>query len=140
AMFEIGRSEGLSAYGYKEFAGNHAALGRAVIGYTFPFLRAPIHLPSRLIVPGIAPGLAAGVHAGWTEVSGPGAQAALLELGTTIDPVTGLPAPISRPTNGVRASAEFLLTFFNGSFALGVTRPIDTQGPWKFTGRLGQGF
>jgi hypothetical protein len=139
-MFEIGSGEGLSAYGYKEFAGNRAALGRAVIGYTFPFLRAPIHLPSRLIVPGIAPGLAAGVHAGWTEVSGPGAQAALLELGTTIDPVTGLPVPISRPTRGVRASAEFLLTFFNGSFALGVTRQIDIQGAWKFTGRLGQGF
>jgi hypothetical protein len=140
AMFEIGSGEGLSAYHYKEFAGNHAALGRAVIGYTFPFLRAPIHLPSRLIVPGIAPGLAAGIHAGWTEVSGPAAQAALLELGTTIDPVTGLPVPVSRPTRGVRASAEFLLTFFNGSFALGVTRPIDTRGPWKFTGRLGQGF
>jgi hypothetical protein len=73
-------------------------------------------------------------------VSGPAAQAALLELGTTIDPVTGLPVPVSRPTRVVRASAEFLLTFFNGSFALGVTRPIDTRGPWKFTGRLGQGF
>jgi hypothetical protein len=91
-------------------------------------------------VPGIAPGLAAGIHAGWTEVSGPGARAALLELGTTLDPVTGMPVPISRPTRGVRASAEFLLTFFNGSFALGVTRQIDIQGAWKFTGRLGQGF
>ncbi|HEY3744864.1 MAG TPA: hypothetical protein VGL17_01395 [Gemmatimonadaceae bacterium] len=139
-MFEIGSGEGLSAYGYKEFAGNHAALARAVIGYTFPILRAPIHLPSRLIVPGIAPGVAAGIHAGWTEVSGPAAEAALLELGTTIDAVTGLPVAVSRPTNGVRASAEFLLTFFNGAFALGVTRPIDTRGPWKFTGRLGQGF
>ena len=140
AMFELGSGEGLSAYGYKEFAGNHAALGRAVVGYTFPFLRAPIQFPSRLIVPGIAPGVAAGVHAGWTEVSGAAAQAALLELGTTIDPVTGLPIPVSRPTNGVRASAEFLLTFFNGAFSLGVTRPIDTRGAWKFTGRLGQGF
>ena len=140
AMFEIGSGEGLSAYGYKEFAGNHAALARAVVGYTFPFLRAPIHLPSRLIAPGIAPGIAAGVHAGWTEVSGSAAQEALLELGTTVDPVTGLLVPVSRPTEGVRASAEFLLTFFNGSFALGVTRPIDTRGPWKFTGRLGQGF
>jgi hypothetical protein len=139
-MFELGSGEGLSAYGYKEFAGDRAALARAVVGYTFPILRAPIHLPSRLIVPGIAPGLAAGVHAGWTEVSGPAAQAALLELGMTVDPATGLLVPVSRPTRGIRASAEFLLTFFNGSFALGVTRPIDTQGPWKFTGRLGQGF
>ncbi|MGI8401607.1 MAG: hypothetical protein ACR2NS_08415 [Gemmatimonadaceae bacterium] len=140
AMFEIGSGEGLSAYGYKEFAGDRAALARAVVGYTFPFLGAPIHLPSRLIVPGIAPGLAAGIHAGWTEVSGPAAQAALLELGTTTDPVTGLAVPVARSTRGVRASAEFLVTFFNGALGLGVTRPIDTRGAWKFTGRLGQGF
>src|SRR5256714_653925 len=67
AMFELGGDEGLSGYGYKEFAGDNAALGRAVIGYTFPFLRAPIHLPSELIVPGIAPGGAAGVPLGWPE-------------------------------------------------------------------------
>jgi len=111
-----------------------------VIGYTFPFLRAPIRLPSNLFVPGIAPGLAAGVHAGWTEVSSPAAQRALLELGTTTDSVTGLMVPVSRPTDGVRASAEFLLTFFNGALAAGVTRQIDRRGPWKFTARMGQGF
>jgi hypothetical protein len=115
-------------------------LGRAVIGYTFPFLRAPMRLPSNLFVPGIAPGVAAGIHAGWTEVSTPAAQLALLELGTTTDTVTGLMVPISRPTNGVRASAEFLLTFFNGALAVGVARQIDKRGPWKWTARMGQGF
>jgi hypothetical protein len=140
AMFEIGKAEGLSAYGYKEFAGDRAALARAVIGYTFPLLRAPIHLPSRLIVPGIAPGVAAGIHAGWTEASNAAAQSALVELGTAIDPVTGISIPVSRPTNGVRASAEFLLTFFNGALGAGVARAIDTRGAWKFTGRMGQGF
>ena len=140
AMFEIGGAEGLSAYGYKEFAGDHAMLSRAVLGYTFPFLRAPIHLPSDLIVPGIAPGVAAGIHAAWTEVSNQKAAIALMELGTVIDSVTGLPVPVSRATDGVRASAEFLITFFNGALAAGVTRPIDTRGPWKFTARMGQGF
>jgi hypothetical protein len=140
AMFEIGGAEGLTAYEYKEFAGDHAMLGRAVIGYTFPFLRAPMRLPSNLFVPGIAPGVAAGIHAGWTEVSTPAAQLALLELGTTTDTVTGLMVPISRPTNGVRASAEFLLTFFNGALAVGVARQIDKRGPWKWTARMGQGF
>ncbi len=139
-MFELGGDEGLTAYSYKEFAGDNAALGRAVLGYTLPFLRAPIQLPSRLIVPGLAPGVAAGIHAGWTEISGPPAQRALLELGTTIDPVTSLPVPLSRPTDGVRASAEFLFTLFNGAAAAGVTRVIDTHGPWKFTARIGQGF
>jgi hypothetical protein len=139
-MFELGGDEGLTAYHYKEFAGDNAALARAVLGYTFPFLRAPIRLPSRLIVPGLAPGVAAGIHGGWTEISGPAAQRALLELGTTTDTVTGLAVPISRPTNGVRASAEFLFTLFNGAAGVGVTRVIDTRGPWKFTARMGQGF
>jgi hypothetical protein len=140
AMFEIGRSEGLRSYGYKEFAGDRAALGRAVVGYTLPFLRAPIRLPGRLILPGLAPGVAAGIHAGWTDASGPEAEAALLELGATPDSVTGALVPLSRTTDGVRASAEFLVTFFSGALAVGVTRPIDRQGPWKFTGRIGQGF
>ena len=139
AMFEIGSGEGLSAYGYKEFGGDRAMLSRAVLGYTFPFLRAPIHLPSELIVPGIAPGVAAGIHAAWTEVSNQKAAAALLELGTTSD-ASGTIFPVSRPTDGVRASAEFLITFFNGAVAAGITRQIDTRGPWKFTARMGQGF
>jgi hypothetical protein len=140
AMFEIGRSEGLRSYGYKEFAGDRAALSRAVVGYTLPLLRAPIRLPGRLIIPGIAPGIAAGIHAGWTDVSGPEAEAVLLELGATTDSVSGALVPLSRPTDGVRASAEFLVTFFSGALAVGVTRPIDRQGPWRFTGRIGQGF
>ncbi len=140
ALFELGGNEGLTAYGYKEFAGDNAALARVVIGYTFPFLRAPMRFPGQFIVPGIAPGVAAGVHAGWTEISNAAAQRALVELGTKVDPATGLTVPISRPTDGVRTTAEFLLTFFNGALAVGVARPIDTQGPWKWTARMGQGF
>jgi hypothetical protein len=140
SLFEIGSSEGLSAYGYKEFAGDRVVLGRAVLGYTFPFLHAPMHLPSRLILPGLAPGLAAGIHAGWTEISSASAQQALLELGSVLDTASGERRALSRPTEGVRASAEFLLTFFSGSVAVGVTRQIDRSGPWKLTARMGQGF
>ncbi len=140
AMFEIGRGEGLSAFGYKEFGGDRAAIMRAVAGYTFPFLRAPIHLPSQLIVPGLAPGVAAGIHSAWADVSGPDAERALLELGTRFDPATGATILVSRRTDGVRASAEVLLTFFSGALAVGATRQIDKRAPWKFTGRIGQGF
>ncbi|MGH7603600.1 MAG: hypothetical protein ACRENK_06325 [Gemmatimonadaceae bacterium] len=139
-MFEIGSGEGLAAYGYKEFAGDRAALARAVLGYTLPVLRAPMHFPSHLIVPGVAPGVAAGIHAAWTDVSGPAAQRALEELGTTTNPGSALVVAVSRPTEGVRASAEFLFTLFNGALAAGVTRVIDTRGDWKFTARIGQGF
>jgi hypothetical protein len=140
ALFEVGSGEGLSAFGYKEFAGNRAALARAVVGYTLPILRAPMHLPSRLIVPGVAPGIAAGIHSAWTEVSNQSAQSALIELGTVTDPSTGNVVPVSRATDGVRSSAEFLLTFFNGAVAAGIARQIDTHGPWKLTARMGQGF
>ncbi|HYN82347.1 MAG TPA: hypothetical protein VES88_12655 [Gemmatimonadaceae bacterium] len=139
-MFEIGSSEGLSAYDYKEFAGDRAGIVRTVIGYTFPFLRAPMRLPSQLIAPGIAPGIAAGIHAAWTEVSSPAAETALLLLGSRLDTATSQLIPLSRPTDGIRASAEVLLTFFSGALAAGVARPIDHAGPWKFTGRIGQGF
>jgi hypothetical protein len=139
-MFEIGRSEGLNAYQYKEFGGDRAAIADAVIGYTFPFLRAPIRLPDQLIAPGLAPGIAAGIHGAWTEVSSAAAERALLELGTRTDSNIGVMTPLSRPTDGVRASAEVLLTFFSGALAIGVARPIDHSGPWKLTGRIGQGF
>lgn len=137
-MFELGGDLGLAGFDYKEFAGDRAALIRTVLGYTFPVLRAPIRLPSALVLPGLAPGIAAGVHGGWTEVSSDAARAALFKLGTRVTE-NGL-VPISQPTERMRASAEFLVTFFSGALALGVTRPIDEPSKWKFTSRIGQGF
>ena len=139
-MFELGGDLGLSAYDYKEFAGDRAALVRTVVGYTLPILRAPIRLPSLLVLPGLAPGVAAGVHGGWAEISGAKARQALLELGAREDSAGNATIPLSRPTAGMRASAEFLVTFFSGALAFGVTRAIDQPDKWKFTGRIGQGF
>ena len=139
-MFELGGDLGLSAYDYKEFAGDRAALVRTVVGYTLPILRAPIRLPSLLVLPGLAPGVAAGVHGGWAEISGAKARQALLELGAREDSAGNPSIPLSRPTEGMRASAEFLVTFFSGALAFGVTRAIDQPDKWKFTGRIGQGF
>jgi hypothetical protein len=140
ALFEIGSEQGLSSYGYKEFAGDRAAIIRTNLGYTLPILRAPIRLPSQLILPGLAPGIAAGVHGAWTEISSDDAQRAVTALGQQEDEETGVLIPLSRPTNGMRASAEILATFFSGALALGVSRPIDHAGGWKFTWRIGQGF
>jgi hypothetical protein len=139
-MFEIGSSEGLTGYDYKEFGGDRAAIGDAVVGYTFPFLRAPMHLPEQLIAPGIAPGIAVGIHGAWAEVSSAAAKNALRLLGTRTDSSSGEVVPLSRPTDGVRTSVEALATFFNGSIAIGVARPIDRAGHWKITGRIGLGF
>jgi hypothetical protein len=139
AMFEIGSSEGLTGYSYKQFGGDRAATMDGVVGYTFPFLRAPMHLPEQLIAPGIAPGVAFGIHGAWAEASDAAARRALEILGTTTDK-SGAIGPLSRPTEGVRASIEALATFFSGSLAIGVARPIDRAGAWKLTGRIGLGF
>lgn len=139
ALFEIGSGEGLASYGYKEFAGDRAAMLRAVAGYTFPILRAPVRVSGGLFVPGLAPGVAAGISTAWTDISGPDAQRAVDQLGFTVDD-QGLLLPVSRATDGVRGSAELLATFFSGALAVGITRPIDRAGPWKFTARVGQGF
>ncbi len=139
AIFEIGSEQGLSSYGYKEFAGDRAAILRTVLGYTLPFLTAPIRLPGQFIFPGLAPGVAAGLHGAWTEISSPEARAAVLKLGVTPDSA-GTPLPLSRATDGVRASAEFLVTFFSGAVAFGVTRAVDHPDKWRFTARIGQGF
>jgi hypothetical protein len=140
ALFELGGEAGLSGYDYKEFVGDRAALIRTVAGYTFPILRAPIRLPSLLILPGLSPGVAAGIHGGWTEISSDRAQQAALELGAPYD-IEGNPSiPLPRATDGMRASAEFLATFFSGALAVGVTRAIDQPDKWKFTARIGQGF
>lgn len=140
AIFEIGSEQGLSSYGYKEFAGDRAAIVRTVLGYTLPILRAPIRLPGQFIFPGLAPGVAAGVHGAWTEISSEEARAAVLRLGVTPGVGDRVDVPFSRATDGMKGSAEFLATFFSGALAFGVTRPIDHPGKWKFTGRIGQGF
>jgi hypothetical protein len=140
AMFEIGRDEGLSSYDYKEFGGDRAAIARTMLLYNFPFLRSPIILPSRLIIPGLAPGVSAGVQGGWAEVSSDRARRALLELGARRDTATGALIPISAPTNGIRASADLRLTFFSGAASIGVTRAIDRADKWRFIATVGQAF
>jgi hypothetical protein len=64
----------------------------------------------------------------------------VLKLGAIPGEPDAMDIPLSRETNGVRASAEFLATLFSGAVAFGVTRPIDHPGKWKFTARIGQGF
>jgi hypothetical protein len=138
ALFEIGRTEGLTGYGYKEFVGDRAVLARAVLGYTFPVLRAPVRAGG-FFIPGVAPGLAVGVHGAWAELSGDAARRAALELGVAAGE-DGFLVPLSRPTDGVRGSVELLATLFSGAVAVGVARPLEGGRGWRLTARIGQGF
>ena len=123
-MYEIGGVHDLPSYEYKEFGGDRAAVGRALAAYYLPFLRAPLRI-GRLVLPGISPGIGAGIQGGWTDATTDAARTALLALGG--DGVT----PLSRPTDRVRATADFRLTFLSGALGFGISRPLDQPGEWK---------
>jgi hypothetical protein len=122
-MYEIGGTNALLSYDYKEFGGDRAALGRGLIAFHFPFLRTPVRLP-RLVLPGLSPGIGVGVQGGWAEASSPAARAALQALG---DGATSL----SRPTDGIRATGDVRLTLLSGAFGVGFARPLDHVDRWK---------
>src|SRR5205085_1615978 len=67
-LFELGGSTILPGYGYKEFAGDQAALFRGFSSYTLPVLRSPRRVWRTLYIPGLAPGFAAGIQGGWTRL------------------------------------------------------------------------
>ena len=123
-LYEVGGYADLPSYGYKEFGGDRAALGSGLIAYYFPVLRTPRRV-KLFVIPGISPGVGAGIHGGWTQASSDAARAALLALGG--DGVTAL----SRPTDRIRATADFRFTILSGAIGAGFARPIDQPGKWR---------
>lgn len=123
-LYEMGGYADLPSYRYKEFGGDRAALGSGLVAYYFPVLRTPRRV-FRFIIPGVSPGIGAGVQGGWTEASTLAARTALLALGG--DGVTA----ISRPTNGVRGTADARFTLLSGALGFGMARAIDHPDNWK---------
>ncbi|HEU4993592.1 MAG TPA: hypothetical protein VFT29_02195 [Gemmatimonadaceae bacterium] len=123
-LYEMGGGFDLPSYEYKEFGGDRAALGRALLAYQIPVLRTPTRLKG-IVVPGLGPGIGIGAHGGWTQASSAAARSALLQLGG--DGTT----PLSRPTERVRATADVRVTFLSGALGAGFARPIDQPGKWK---------
>jgi len=146
ALFELGGEGVLPGYGYKEFAGDRAATAGLLASYTFPVLRRPWRVVRSLVVPGVSPGLAAGLQGGWAEASSAGARVAISRLDPRVDTpcdpsvLAICIAPISRPTEGMRATINGRLTFFGGMIGVGVARPVDHAGPWRLVFRVGQEF
>jgi hypothetical protein len=124
-LFEIGQNEGLAAYEYKEFAGDHAAGLRGLVSYRLPLLRSPIHVFHQFWLPEPGPSLALILQSGWTEASTPGARAAVAALGS----LNG--NALSRPTGDIRSSISAGLRFFGGSIGVMVTRPLDHTDQWR---------
>ncbi len=124
-LFELGANQGLPGYRYKEFAGDQAAVFRGQVFWRFGTLGAPIQLAPRLWLPPLAPGLALGVQAGYTRATTAAAQATVNALG-------------SAPTGHVRSSASLTVRFFGQALGVGVARPLDYPGRWRWVLEFGQ--
>lgn len=137
-LFELGSSEALPGYEYKEFAGNRAAMLRWAALYRLNVFGAPVRLTSRLWLPSPSPALALSVQAGWTDVSTSAARAAMVGLGGARDSTAfDLWMSPSRPTNGVRATISGGVRFFGGAVGLLLTRALDHKDRWRLLLTLG---
>jgi hypothetical protein len=141
-LFELGENQNLPGYGYKEFAGNQAAVVRGLAVVPLPLWRAPLRL-GRWVFPGIAPMVSFGVQSGWAATTSAQAREAVARLGAAGDSVHGRPGsagtrPVSRPTDGVKSSIDFRLRFFGGALSVGTARAIDHRESWRLVIGLAQ--
>ena len=141
-LFELGENQNLPGYGYKEFAGNQAAVLRGLVMYPLPIWRAPLRL-GRWVLPGVGPALSFGAQSGWTGANTAAARSAIVRLGTVNDTALGMPgsvngAPVSRPTDGIKSSIDFRLRFFGGAVSVGVARATDRHQSWRLVAGLAQ--
>ena len=121
-LYELGGTSGLPGYEYKEFAGDRAAMLRAVLRYDPRLLDAPIRIGA-LVLPALAPAPVVQWQAGWTAASG-AAEGAVHALG-------------SRVTGGVASAVDVQLTFFGGILGIGFARPLERHGGWDFVWSIG---
>ncbi len=126
-FFELGSNQNLPGYGYKQFAGDQAAVLRGQAFYGFGILGVPLRITSRIWLPPISPGLAVGVQAGYARASNAAALSTVQLLG-------------SEPTGHVRSSAAVTLRFFGQSLGVGFARPLDYPAEWRWILELGQRF
>ncbi len=142
-LFELGRTQRLQGYGYKEFVGDRAVLLRGLAMWRAPVLEAPLGF-GRLLVPGLSPSLAVGVQSAWSALLEPGSRISNLQLESRdVTPPGGFGSvivPVARETNGVRTSVTLGLRFFGGGLGVGVARPIDRGSAWKLRVDFGQGL
>jgi hypothetical protein len=133
-LFEIGNSEGLPGYGYKQFAGDQAVLIRSLVMYRLNILDAPIKLTELYWLPALAPALGGSIQSGWTGASDAAARASILRLGETIQ------SPVSTVTGNARATVAFGLRFFGGAIGISMARAVDHMDRWRPQVDFGQVF
>jgi hypothetical protein len=132
-LFELGSTEGLPGYGYKQFAGNQAVVLRTLAMYRLNILTAPLHLTQLYWIPPISPALAVSAQSGWTGASSAAADAAILRLG-------GNPQPVSTVTGNARATIAAGIRFFGGAIGASMARAVDRPDRWRAQLDFGTSF
>jgi hypothetical protein len=125
ALFELGAVSDVPGSDERTFAGDRAALGRAMLMYTLPLLGSPFRL-GVLWLPAIAPSPSVGVRLGWTDASA--------EALSVMTPIAW------RTSEGVRSALDLRMRFFGGGVSVGAARPLDAGGRWRFVWGLVGGF
>jgi hypothetical protein len=121
-LFEIGGSEHLPGYNYKEFAGDRAAIGRAKLQFYFGIWRRPIDL-DRFQLPAPDPALYASVQSGWTDARESGTREAMARLRPDEAPLL--------TTGGGLTTVAFGLELFGGYIRIGTARAVDRREEWR---------
>ncbi len=111
-LFELGENQNLPGYDYKEFAGDQAAVLRALALWRLPYMGAPVRLTPRIWLPPIAPAIALGVQSGWTRASTANALATVTALGSV-------------PTGHPRTSVSLSMRFIGGALGVGIAQAVD---------------
>ena len=133
-LFELGSTEGLPGYDYKQFAGDQAVVFRTLAMYRLNSLTAPIRLTRLYWLPALAPALAFTAQSGWTGASDASARAAILRLGGT--PLQ----PVSTVTGNARATIAAGIRLFGGAFGVSMARAVDHADRWRAQLDFGQVF
>jgi hypothetical protein len=129
-VFELGSSEALPGYGFKEFAGDRAALLRGIVMYRLNVWDVPLPITRRLWLPGPSPALSVGIQAGWTEITTSAARTAVDHLSTGSPTLLALWRPVSRASDGIRATVTGGVRLFGGAVGVLLARPVDHRGAW----------
>jgi len=135
-LFELGQTQGLPGFDYKEYAGTRAGLVRSLLLWTGPWWTAPTRA-GNLVLPPFAPGASVGLQSGFTSAPGAAATAAVARLGAVAD-ATGTLAPVSRASDGWRSSLSAGLRFFSGALFVGGAQPLVGGERWRWLIAVGQ--
>ena len=133
-LFELGGSERLPGYRYKQFVGDRSALFGAGLEYPLPGFRRADRWTLRHRLPAFAPALATSIGGGWTELSSQRARDAALALGR------GSAVLVSEATGRMRGTFGLGFTVLSGLVHAGAAVGLDRGARFRPAFGIGASF